>query len=250
MKSQALPLHYDALCTSIAEIGVLTPLVIFVDAEGKRWLLDGRSRVKAMAELGLTDFAMEFDRCVLRLPNGREFAVEFEQYDDDPDAIVAARAPAPDFRSKACLCRPARGGAPGMVGPPHRWHRQGECPDCGSRSGGSCGANCKRFTVGRSTRTARQTGRCRRQSSPHARAAYGGDKVAPYVRSDVASDIGIAPLTSAPGRDAADIQAGRLADARGRPHAGGSGSQASRTGNPSGAAAEQPCSRAAQRRHA
>jgi hypothetical protein len=44
---------YDTLKRSVKEHGLRVPLILFVEPNGKEWLIDGRSRVKAMEELGI-----------------------------------------------------------------------------------------------------------------------------------------------------------------------------------------------------
>jgi ParB-like chromosome segregation protein Spo0J len=69
----------DALAQSIAETGLLHPVVVWCDDEGEWWLLDGRNRLAACERAGVTP--------------------EYEVYDgDDPAMYVLA---ANDFRRHA-----------------------------------------------------------------------------------------------------------------------------------------------------
>jgi hypothetical protein len=87
---------YDTLKRSVKEHGLRVPLILFVEPNGKEWLIDGRSRVKAMEELGIpvvgTDRVLD-TTTVHCAEDGREWTVRCERFyadqDADPDKIVA-----------------------------------------------------------------------------------------------------------------------------------------------------------------
>jgi hypothetical protein len=87
---------YDTLKRSIKKHGLRVPLSLLVEPDGKEWLIDGRSRVKAMEELGIpvvgTDRVLD-TTTVHCAEDGRKWTVRCERFyadqDADPDKIVA-----------------------------------------------------------------------------------------------------------------------------------------------------------------
>jgi hypothetical protein len=87
----------ETLRTSILDIGLQAPLLLFEDATGKEWHIDGRSRVKVVEELGIPVIGPDGKidtSTVHRAANGREWSIRCEWYHasngDDPDKIVSA----------------------------------------------------------------------------------------------------------------------------------------------------------------
>jgi hypothetical protein len=80
----------------LANCKLRVPIVIWEDADGKKWLLDGRGRLDALSLVGevwdINYACCGYAHC--RDPDGSDFDIEFdkafEYYPDDPFALVAS----------------------------------------------------------------------------------------------------------------------------------------------------------------